>query len=245
MTQPSQDQGPADRSLNLGEYFLLLCLDERPGRLLLDASTAGRGVAGAVLADLARRGHVRVTRDEVTVSDPALVLTGSVAAAEPERPLAQVLQIIREHDAEDGPRDAEHWINRFSRAELRDAVTQSLEERGVVHREEGTVLWIFHRERYPEADPTPELDLRARLEQTLIGHREPNDTTWPLIALLRCTRLAHRLYPEVDKKRIREVATTPAGHPDTRDSVAEALQATENSIAEYLIATRGGASALD
>lgn len=169
--------GAADRPLNLAEYFLLLDLDERGGRLLLDGSTSGLALAGAVLADLAGRGHLTVTRDEVLVG-PA---SGSVVEGL-ERPLAQVLGIIADHGREHPPRDAEQWINRFSRSELREALLQSLESRGIIEHTEGKVLGLFRRERYPEADPNPELDLRARIGEVLYGSAPADAVTWPLIS---------------------------------------------------------------
>ena len=122
--QTGPGTAPDERPLNLAEYFLLLDLDESGGRLLLDSSTSGLALAGAVLADLAGRGHLHVTRDEV---HPVQVAEGAPGTTEPERPLAQVLQIITDPGRDLAPRDAEQWINRFSRAELRDALLQSLE----------------------------------------------------------------------------------------------------------------------
>lgn len=232
--------GAADRPLNLAEYFLLLDLDERGGRLLLDGSTSGLALAGAVLADLAGRGHLTVTRDEVLVG-PA---SGS-AVEGLERPLAQVLGIIVDHGREHPPRDAEQWINRFSRSELREALLQSLQSQGIVEHTEGKVLGLFRRERYPEADPNPELDLRARIGEVLYGSAPADAVTWPLISLLRSTRLLPVIFPDRHTADLRTVSTTAVGDVSTRDSVAEALQATQNAIAEYLVATTGGASALD
>ncbi len=236
----AQSADPRHRPPNLAEYFLLLDLDERGGRLLLDGSTSGLALAGAVLADLAGRGHLTVTQDEV------LVRTSSGPAVEGlERPLAQVLGIITEHGQDHEPRDAEQWINRFSRPELREALLQSLESQGIIEHTEGKVLGLFRRERYPETDPNPELDLRARIGEVLYGSAPADPVTWPLIALLRSTRLLHVVFPDRHTTDLRAVSTTPVGESSTRDSVAEVLQATENAIAESLVATTGGASALD
>lgn len=240
--QTGPGTAPDERPLNLAEYFLLLDLDESGGRLLLDSSTSGLALAGAVLADLAGRGHLHVTRDEV---HPVQVAEGAPGTTEPERPLAQVLQIITDHGRDHAPRDAEQWINRFSRADLRDALLQSLEGRGIIEHKEGKVLGLFRRERYPETDPNPELDLRARIGEVLYGGAAPDAVTWPLLSLLRSTRLLQVVFPDRHQADLRAVAATPVGDPSTRESVAEALQATENAIAEYLVATTGGASALD
>ena len=91
--------------------------------------------------------------------------------------------------------------------------------------------------------------VEGRIEQACIVTLEPisaaDDVTWPLISLMRSTRLLHRLFPDSDKEHIRAAALTPVGSPGTTNSVSEVLQATENAIAEALTATTGGASALD
>ncbi len=238
-----------ERPLNLPEYFLLLCLDDEKGRLLLDGPTVGLGLAGAALADLARRGRLTVTQTTVhTIEHPEPVFAADpnppawAHTTDLEWPLEQVWDIIRAFTRH---RDAEQWINRFSRQSLRDAVAASLVKRGVLEEDESIVLWVFHRTRYMGKDEHFEKDLKNTLRSVLRGMRPADDVTWPLISLMRSTRLLHRLFPEADKEHIRAAALTPVGSPSTRASVSEVLQATENAIAEALTATTGGASALD
>ncbi len=238
-----------DRPLNIPEYFLLLCLDEKKGRLLVDGPTVGMGIAGAAITDLARRGRLEVTPTTVrSIEHPAQVFAADrnppvwATTAELEWPLEQVWDII---NAFTRHRDAEQWINRFSRPSLRDAVAASLVKRRIVEEGESTVLWLFHRTRYVERDGHFEQELRQRIRAVLVDREPADDLTWPLISLLRTTRLLPRLFPDVDKAQIRAAALTAAGSPATRSSMSEALLATENAVAEALTATTGGASALD
>ncbi|MEO9246277.1 GPP34 family phosphoprotein [Citricoccus nitrophenolicus] len=251
MSEPitGSDEAVIDRPLNIPEYFLLLCLDEKKGRLLLDGPTAGMGIAGAAITELARRGRLEVTATTVrSIEHPEQVFAADrnppVWARTPdlEWPLEQVWDII---NAFTRHRDAEQWINRFSRQSLRDAVAASLVKRRIVEEGESTVLWIFHRTRYMERDHHFEQELRERIRAVLMDGSPADDLTWPLISLLRTTRLLHRLFPDVDKAHIRAAALTPTGSPATQQSMAEALLATENAVAEALTATTGGASALD
>jgi hypothetical protein len=96
-----------------------------------------------------------------------------------------------------------------------------------------------------EKDEHFEKELKNTLRSVLTGMQPADEVTWPLISLMRSTRLLHRLFPEADKEHIRAAALTPVGSPSTLASVSEVLQATENAIAEALTATTGGASALD
>lgn len=251
MNEAFTDHGGAvtDRPLNLPEYFLLLCLDDEKGRLLLDGPTVGLGLAGAALADLARRGRLKVTQTTVNSLDhPGQVFTADpnppawAHTTDLEWPLEQVWDIIH---AFTRSRDAEQWINRFSRQSLRDAVAASLVKRGVLEEDENIVLWVFHRTRYMEKDHHFEKELKTTLRSVLRGLQPADELTWPLVSLMRSTRLLHRLFPEAEKEHVRAAALTPVGSRSTQNSVSEVLQATENAIAEALTATTGGASALD
>ncbi|MFC7402495.1 GPP34 family phosphoprotein [Citricoccus sp. GCM10030269] len=251
MSDPIMDSNDAvgGRPLNIPEYFLLLCLDDEKGKLLLDGPTVGMGIAGATLAELARRGRLHVSRSTVrTIDHPKEVFSTDpnppvwAQTADLEWPLEQVWDIIHAFTRH---RDAEQWINRFSRDTLRDAVAASLVKCGVLEEGESTVLWVFHRTRYREVDHHFEHELAARIRAVLSGEQPADNLTWPLISLMRTTRLLYRLFPDTDREQARSVATTPVGSPSTRESMAEALLATENAVAEALTATTGGASALD
>lgn len=237
------------RPLNLPEYLMLLALDERRGKFLVDASTVGLGVAGAALADLARRGWITVDDEGVhAVDDPSQVLASEeeMPAGVPqgplERPLGQVWQIIRDLDE---VREPLNWINRFSRAELREAIASSLVDMGIVDHQEDKFLGLFQRDRLPERDGTVETDLRGRLGAVFVAAERTDGTTWPLTSLVHATRLTPHLFPDAGKETVRQAAHTPVGPDSWRDSVALILQATENAVAEGLIATTGGASGLD
>ena len=132
----SESQDAKNRPLNLAEYYLLTCLDHH-GKLLTQSHTVRVGLAGAVLTDLARRGFLYVTQE--------LVMVNTSADADLEEPLAAVLQIMK--DAPEN-QDAEHWINRFSRPALKEAIIEALQVRGDIVVMTKRFLGLVPRTRY-------------------------------------------------------------------------------------------------
>src|SRR5699024_6424989 len=99
----SKPQDTKKRTFNLADLYHLSCLDHG-GRFLTQPHTVRVGIAGAVLTDLARRGHIHVSQELVTIADPTII--------DLEPPVHSVLHLIAESPQ---PQDAEQWINRFSR----------------------------------------------------------------------------------------------------------------------------------
>lgn len=225
---------PNTRALNLAEYYLLTCLDHA-GRLVTQHHTVRVGLAGAVLTDLARRNHISVTQDLVTINEPA---TGKL-----ESPLPSVLQIIRESPE---PQDAEQWINRFSRPALFDSITSILEHNGHLNIRKKRLLGLFPRTRYELDNAYASIDIYVRIRGTLMGRDTAlNAAVWPLIQLLYSTNVLARKFPGVQHKSIKQRLKTFHGQAEAAEpDMAEALQAVENAVAESLTASRGQATGL-
>lgn len=223
-----------DRSPNLAELFFLLAI-KPSGSPRTTEHTIRLGVAGAVLTDLARRGRIVVTETTVEIDQ-----TNETAM---ETPLEKAFTLIQ-----DSPKiqDAEQWINRFTRPGLQEAVVEELETLGYLETKETSFLGLYKRTKYVKSRPHDEIDFVSTLRDTLLGYREPDLQTIPILNLLYITGLIERVMPELNRKNTRQfLADTPqlVDTPISR-SVAEAIQATENAVAESLVASRGGASGL-
>lgn len=238
------------RPFNLAEYFLLLALDSS-GRFRVREHDVQVGLAGAVIADLARRGRLMVTTDRVEIApDPAAILHDGDAPAgwhpehELEHPLDRVLALI-EDAAED--LDAEQWVNRLATRRLRDVVVDALVERGAIQVKQVRIFGLVKRTRYFKNETFYELDLKVRLG-VVLNREEPLDlVTWPLLSLMHVTGLLERLSPESRRPRVADLLKEKfeSLHSEQEKSVYEALHSVENAVSEELIATRGGPSGLN
>lgn len=238
------------RPFNLPEYFLLLALDSS-GRFRVPEHDVQVGLAGAVLADLARRGRLIVTKDSLEIAhDPAAILDDGDAPEgwQPEHalehPLDRVLALIG-----DAPEnlDAEQWVNRLATRRLRDVVVEALVERGAVQVKQIRLFGLFKRARHFKNESFYELDLKVRLG-VVLNREEPLDlVTWPLLSLMHVTGLLERLSPESRRPKVADLLKEKYEtlNSDQERSVYEALHSVENAVSEELIATRGGPSGLN
>lgn len=84
------------------------------------------------------------------------------------------------------PREPGHRVQRLPSAlkELPAQVGRSLAEAGVLAEERRVVWKIFPTTRWPEVDPEPERELRARVAEALVEDRAPDPRTAMCVSLL-------------------------------------------------------------
>jgi hypothetical protein len=154
------------------EEMLLLALDgEKGGTAWLSGWTA---LTGGVLVDAIAAGAVVVDEEGETLRP----------GREPEHPL---LRRVREAvAAEAQPRTVGDWVQRLPAAldPMAEAVAARLVADGVLGEEHTTILGLIPTTRFPEADPSAERALRARLHAVLVGGAEPDPHDLLLIALV-------------------------------------------------------------
>lgn len=203
--------------LILAEQTLLIALDDAKGR---DTTkwAGDAGLAAALLLDLARR-------DLVEVAD------GHVVAVDGRDPGHELLRDAHAAiGASDQRRTAKGWVDRLPRElkPLRTRLARGLVERGVLAEEHKKLLGLLPTTRFPEADPAPERDLRARLRDVLVMGREPSEEEALLIGLLDPLELIDNVVERDERraarKRAKEVAEQGIAGTAVRDAAA-AVQA--------------------
>jgi hypothetical protein len=154
--------------------MLLLSLDsEKGGTSWLGGWTA---LAGGALVDALAAGAVRIEGERLR------------PGAEVDHPL---LQRVRDAvAAREEPLTLTEWVQRLpgDLDPFLAAVAGRLVEAGVLAERRTKVLGLFPTTRFPEADPGPERELRARLRSVLVdgaegGRAEPDGHDLLLIAL--------------------------------------------------------------
>jgi hypothetical protein len=222
----------------LAEELLLLLLDDEKGSVRGGFGDES-GLTGALLLDLVELGHV-------AEHEGALVAAGGA----PSSP--QVLaDAYSEIDRSDRPRDANHWLNRLPKAlkPLRRRIAEDLVARGVLGEERHKTLGLFSSTRYPELDPGPERELRARLRAVLVDGAEPDPHTALLLGLLAPLELVGHLVEREHRKAAKARAQEVADRGAVGTAVADAQRAaqaaviasiTAATVASTTAATAGG-----
>ncbi len=179
--------------LALYEEILLLALDDDKGTTAIDGMH-NTAMGGAILAELVLLGALRAGR---TKKDPIQPVQG-VCVDDPL--LAECLEKVLE---EKKPKKARHWVQKFAGTkDLRNRVARGLVAKRVLSEERDKVLGIFPRTIFPENDPGPEQELRARLKEAIFtGTSRVEPRTLVVVALADPTGLLKKVF---DKKKLKE-----------------------------------------
>ncbi|RJK98172.1 GOLPH3/VPS74 family protein [Vallicoccus soli] len=206
-------------ALLLAEQALLLALDDATGTQGM--TWAGdAGLAAALLLDLGERDLLRVDDGELTAVDgPA-----------PEHPvLRDAYQALRTSDRR---HDAKGWVDRLQRdlKPLPERLARGLVERGVLTEQRTKVLGLFPTTRFPQADPEPERELRARLHEVLVTGRAPSEEEALLIGLLEPLDLVGGVVPKEHRRAARTRAQEIGEQGVAGTAVRQAVQEVQAAV---------------
>jgi Golgi phosphoprotein 3 len=173
------------------EEILLLAMDD-------DKGTTGSGgmfvnaMGGAILAELAALGAITLDEKSKVTPKPGAFTEDPI--------LAEALAKIGEDKK---TRKAGHWVSKFAAMkDLRGRTARQLVAKGVLREEVGTVLKIFKRAIFPEADSGPEQELIARLEEAIFTDTlDVDHRTVIIVALANATDMLNLSF---DKKRLKQ-----------------------------------------
>ncbi|GAB2490197.1 hypothetical protein GCM10027063_34360 [Promicromonospora xylanilytica] len=196
----------------IAEDFLLLAVDDETGKTA-NVDNLGVRLAGALLADLAAanktlmRGapEAGATKEEREKAGDTTILvtdnapTGHVA-------LDAALQAVL--DTPEAP--ARKVVEAIS-DKAEDNLLAALVERGILEKEESKLFRMLPVTRWPAADSSHEVALRANLTKVLLEGAEPDERTATLISLLHGSGLVAGLVGKEQRKAAEERAEEIAG----------------------------------
>lgn len=184
--------------ITLPEELLVLAYDDESGRAVGSRIALDLGMAAAILVELALVGRLTMSADMLVVKD-------NTPVGDP------ILDAVLAKIDSDTPHAAASWLQRL-RHGLRDKVLADLVERGVIRDVDETAMGgVIHLHRYPTADHSHEVGIRARLADALTGQTVPDERTAALATLLAATRMEPALHLDSEAmeqahKRLEEIA---------------------------------------
>lgn len=207
---------------SLSEGLLLLALDDEKGSVGINASTTlDTALAGGQLMDLALLKRIDIRDDRVVVVDPLPVK---------DTVLNDALTRLRE---ESKPKKASSMIPKLTRG-LRKKLLAQLADKGIVEVSERRILGFIPIERHPEADGSVEDALRTGLREVILNHRDPDEKTTCLAALLKAAGLESLILSREEKKaskeRLKQIASGEALSPAIAKAVASVNAATMAAV---------------
>lgn len=209
-----------DRPLPIYEEILLLALDDDKGTAD-GAGFYGKALGGAILAELAMSGAISIEDDNKKRVIPAR----GVRLDDPI--LAECFVMVSEAKK---PKKASEWVMKFSGLkDLKNRAARQLVDKGVLTEEIDTVLRIFKRTVFPEADGGPEQELRDRMKKAIFtATHDLEARTIIVIALAKSAGMLDKVFPKRKlkerKKRLEQLTSGQLAGKATKEAV-QAVQA--------------------
>lgn len=189
----------------------LLATDPQKGTGVIDRTSLGFGLGGAVLADLLLA-H-RITRDlygKIVVTDPTP--TGDPIV---DRALVTLV-------ADPKPRSIARWLGRFRGEEIRRDALAALVASGDLRETEHRTLGLFRSTRHPATDGRRGTELGRAITAVLSGVGKPDDHELALIGLLDATGVLRRVFGPFDRQTLK-----PYRDVDVPRAVRSAIQSAQ------------------
>ena len=127
--------------------------------------------------------------------------------------------------------DVKTWVSRIAHwGKLKSTAAEELRRKGILRKEEGKVLGIFPRTKWPERDPRPEKALVDRLRRAIVSDsRAVEPRTAVMIGLARrADLLKNAMDKQVlkrNKKRIEKIAKGEMVARETGKAIDDAVAA--------------------
>lgn len=240
MSAPDDHQPRAPRmsssrhDLHLHEQLLLLVLRDRKGTVDYRAGFYNLAMGGAILAELALAGVVRIEESRKAFVEPTPV-TGRPR----DEIMAEALDRVRDSKKR---RRASSWVSTFGNLKrLRHRTALGLCRRGILRTKESQILLVFSRKLYPTIDPGPERRLIAGMRDAVMDDGGIEAGLGVVLSLAHATGSLRIHFERKElrerKERLKAIAagepfTTGAGQPAiaARKAVKAAVAAAQAAI---------------
>ena len=185
--------------LNLIEEFLLIALDDEKGQFVIDSTHLYYGFAGAILLEMALREKIDVSGEKVKLIEDGY---------EVEMAINKVIDQIKASK----PLKLKEWIQILAKQakELKEDTLFSLQNKGILSKEEHKILWIIPNTKYPTNNITPENKVRQRLSDVMLRGAKSESRDVMLLSLINVSDLTKEAFRDkeeykVVKEKIKEV----------------------------------------
>lgn len=222
----------------IAEDLLLLLLDDEKGSV--QTAYPQTALGGAVLIELALAGAVEVE------AKTSVWRTAKVRAVAGRRPEDAVLRTAYDLVGE-RERGAQDLVNRIGKG-LQQELATRLVERRLLERQDGKVLGLFPRTRWPAADTTHEEQVRRALTAALVQGMTPDERTGALVAVLSAIDKAHKvvdragLPAKVVRKRAKEISDGAWAAQAVRDAINASVAAIAAATTAATVVAGSGSS---
>ena len=213
------------------EDLVLLLLDPRTGRAVVDGTSLDRAIGGALLLDLATRGRLVAdgagAKARLSVPDAAAPTGDALLDDAAARLAGSTLH-------------AQKAVERLARR-TRTPVLERLVGRGLVRRERARLFGVLPVTTWPAVDPSPAEELRGQVAAVLRDGARPDQHVALLISLLHAVKAEHKIV-DGPRRQLRARAAEVAAGDWAGEAVRKAVQAVQTSVAAAVAVSAAAAS---
>jgi hypothetical protein len=181
--------------LTLFEELMLLSIDEENGSSHPSISdNLGLGMSGALLADLALRGKLRVSESHrIELKD---------ASQTGDEILDEALEQIQSSEQ---PRKVTYWIKQFGDEpkKLRQRLLERLAANGVVKEEDNRLTWVVPHADSPEINASAKFVLKSRIRKSVLADEDLEYHDLALLSLVKASNLLNLVFTKDERKMAR------------------------------------------
>ncbi|MDW7690403.1 GPP34 family phosphoprotein [Flammeovirgaceae bacterium SG7u.111] len=206
--------------LNLIDKLTLLALDDEKGTLVADSTTFPYALASTIILELALRNRIEINGKKVKVLNSSP--TGDV----------DIDFYFEKISSSRKERSIKHWVQEFGNkaTKIKKASIEKMVKERILFEEEGKILWVFKYNKYPTQDPAPEVDLRNKLSQIIVGKAEPNLEEVMLLSLVATCELVKEVFGKDNAKAIKEKIIDLAQNSPSAKSMHKAIKAIHEEL---------------
>ncbi len=180
-------------NLRLYEEVLLLAMKDEEGTIA-GGTMYNYAVGGAVVAEMLLENRIEV--EESRRKLVSIVDSGQMGDTLLDEWLLKMASVKRR-------KSLQGWVEKIaSTKDMKNRIAMQLCGKGILRMDEGTVLFLFKRNIYPEINPEPERRVIGRLYNAIFS--ETNDIDARTVVLLSLAKSANILPVIFDKRDLKQ-----------------------------------------
>ena len=211
---------------NLFEKFILLALDQKKGKFLIDTLSLNYGIAGAILLELSELNKISIQNKRIIVTDKKLTKISIVDAC------------IKLINSAKKNRKAKYWIYKIGNKSsgFKKKILRDLYDKKIIKISKKSYLWgLFSSYKYPVINSKPTSEIKSKLKKIVLEGENPDIESLLLLSLMNSCKLIRILFinkkeHKAAKKRIKELTK----NIEISDAVSQTLKEIQTAV---LVAT--------
>jgi len=212
--------------LNLIEKFLIIALDAKKGKFLIDSLSLHYGIAGAILLELSEMNKIEIDNKRLVLVDDKFTNIEVINAS---------IKVIKKAKRK---RTAKYWVNKIgnSASRYKKQILKGLSGKNVLSIHKKSYFFgLFNFYSYPLIDRKYKDDIVNHLLAIVLDNKEADLESILLISLLNSSKLSRTLFAnkkdyKAANKRIKELTK----NIEISDAVQKTLKEIQTAV---LVAT--------